>query len=64
MIAPVDHPVLDSVFGLLKRIPHVRDVSRESECVEFFDPDDEQCYEIVVRPLDGPSTREAAEAAL
>ena len=52
MTAPRNHRVLDGIVEMLNRYVHC--ATRESECVEFFDPADRQFYEIVVRPIDEP----------
>ncbi len=51
-----NHEVLDIIENALagSKTCDVRHVKRESECVEFRDGD--QWYEIVVRPIDEPST--------
>lgn len=64
MTYPVDHPVLDLIAdNLIACAPRSRP-RRESECVEFWCPENCRWYEIVVRPIDEPSrAREAAEAS-
>lgn len=55
MTAPVEHPVLDHIVTDL----HVRQQyvhHRESECVEFYDSEQDQWFEIAVRPIDSPSS--------
>ena len=57
MIAPVDHRVLDGIANHLNWVDvTVRCARRESECVEFQDDELGQWFEIVVRPIDEPST--------
>jgi hypothetical protein len=54
MSYPEDHPVLDLISRALKQAPSdvVREVSRESECVEFTDSMHGRRFEVVVRAID------------
>ena len=59
---PTDHDVLDMAFqgiadaiGPDKEPTDVYLASRQSECIEFFDREQKQWYEIVVRPIHEPS---------
>jgi hypothetical protein len=58
--APEDHPVLDIIANRLRHRSDYWQASRQSECVEFRDPDSGQWYEIVVRAIDEPSDEDAA----
>ncbi len=57
MNSPEDHPVLDRIFVRCGATwsDQYQAARRESECVEFYDSDRSQWYEIVVRPIDEPS---------
>jgi len=46
---PVDHPILDTI---VKAIPSNCQPTRMSECIEFYDPELDHSYEIVVRRID------------
>lgn len=58
---PEDHEVLDGIMSQADNHSVFRQrvitaVHRESECIEFYDATSRQWYEIVVRPIDEPST--------
>ena len=61
MTTPEDHRVLDGIVEMLRRYVQILDWSRESECVEFYDGENRQWYEIVVRPIDVPEAAKAEE---
>lgn len=50
----VDHPILDRIARRVNNLIGQIELRRESECLEFRDKDG-KWYEIVVRPIDGPS---------
>ena len=52
---PEDHPVLDQISDVVAGVEHVMRVSRESECIEFYDLEQDRWFEIVVRPIEEPS---------
>ena len=52
MSTPVDHQILDAI---IMTVPFLDEAHRESECIEFYDAEQEQWFEIVVRPIDDPS---------
>ncbi len=54
----VDHPILDRIARRVNNLIGQIELRRESECLEFRDKDG-KWYEIVVRPIDGPSTETA-----
>lgn len=60
MTTPVDHWMLDAIDN--QPTPDgAMALTRQSECVEFFDEKEGQWYEIVVRPIDMPCESSAAE---
>lgn len=52
MLTVEDHKVLDYIANQLGILGDYKDLSRESECVEFTDPADGRRFEIVVREID------------
>lgn len=50
----VDNPILDDIADHLRNFQELKS-RRESECIEFFDPDLGQWFEVVVRAIDAPS---------
>ena len=69
MHPPVDHEILDVIDAGLdamltsdfKDLVWIREVDRRSECIEFYDSEDDQWYEIVVCPIDHSSAELDAE---
>ena len=55
MSCPEDHRVLDAIRDPIGALPSVLRVSRESECIEFYDLRLDHWFEIVVRPIEEPS---------
>ena len=54
MSAPTNHDVLDAIANALDRCGDI-EVRLESECVEFYDLQTGEWFEIVVRQIDLPS---------
>lgn len=57
-----DHRILDTIARRLHGTLWRDKIRREGECIEFEDKVLGQWYEIVVRPIDGPS-REGTDGA-
>lgn len=61
-MVPTDHPILDEIFGKVGATWQFNQMTRESECLEFFDTDQGAWFELVVRRIEGPSDENAAAA--
>lgn len=65
MSSPEEHPILDRIYDAIGKDnePEFSRLSLESECIEFWDSEEGQWYEIVVRAIDEPSRYDELEGS-